>query len=509
MNLASVLELAAQRYPEAEALITPEATYTYIEWNNRVNSAAWGLLAANIRQGDRVAICATNGEAPATIYFASHKIGATAVFLNARWKSEELSYAIRDANVKAIFYDLTTKNEITLALDQCETEAICIEEGVKTNCDKNIISYANLVSHPIDYAPVIIRDDMSLATILYTSGTTGRPKGVCRTCRSDYLASLAIIIGQRWSCFERILGVMPLYHTMGIHSLISTVLLNGACILLPKVEPSECLNYIESNQVTALYLVPTIFYDLIQYIKTTSKTPPHVSKLAFAGAPMHVSLVKECYTYFSPDFFVNQYGCTEMLAITFNPNLQQKPTSAGRPALHTRLRIVMPTREHRVLPREVVNQGETGEIIVDTGPQAFQGYLNNEDAMKKSIQEGWYYTGDLGFLDQEGDLHLVGRSDDIIISGGENIYPKEVEDCLKTHPLVKEAAVVGMPHVRWGETVAAFIVTGPGQVNSNELDRFCIESQLARYKRPRKYFFIDKLPKSPAGKILYSQLKNT
>ncbi|NLC12133.1 MAG: acyl--CoA ligase [Firmicutes bacterium] len=510
MNLATALELAVHRYPEAEAIITPTARFSYQEWNCRINVLAWKLLKLGVEQGDSVAICAANGEGPATAYFAVQKIGATAVFLHSRWKHQQLAYALNEADAVAVFYDHWTQAEVKKAASLCRRQIIKIMINAE-NCstfDNKTFSYENLVSNPTSINPGIPRRCSSIGTILYTSGTTGEPKGVCRSCSSDYFASLALILGHRWSYFERVLAVMPLYHTMGLHTLISMVLLNGACILLPQIDPAECIELIESEKVSALYLVPTVFHDLTRHLDA-HKRKLAVTKLAYAGAPMAPSLVQKCRALFSPEVFVNQYGCTEMLAITINADLLQYPLSAGRPALHSRIRIVAASKSGSALPHEVVPQGEIGEIIVDaSSPQAFSGYLKKPEKTKQVLRDGWYYTGDLGFFDSKMNLHLSGRLDNMIISGGENIYPHEVESVLLQHSMVREAAVIGLPDKRWGEVVAAFIVPAAPELDQLELDRFCLENTgLARYKRPRKYYFVQEIPKSAAGKVLYFLLK--
>lgn len=511
MNLATALELAALRYPETEAIITDAECFSYYGWNRRVNSVSWGLIKAGIRPGDRVAICTTNGEAPATMYFAVQRAGAAAVLLNARWKHQEMAYAINEAAVKAILFDATTKSEVMLAVHQYGQDLVCIEAS-RSPFDAGgtgTIYFEELAGKPADEVPEIPLQDLATGTILYTSGTTGRPKGVCRSPRSDYFAALGMILEHRWERFERTLAVMPLYHTMGLHTLISMVLLNGTSVMLPRVDPAECIKYMESERITALYLVPTIYHDLVEVVAGFRHRDLGVSKLAYAGAPMSASLVRKCRTIFDPRVFVNQYGCTEMHAITINHDPERNPLSVGRPSLHSRIRIVTADRNRRVPPTEALPQGMTGELIVHAAsPQAFTGYLNQPEVTEQVLRDGWYFTGDLAFMDHEGNLYLVGRVDDMIISGGENIYPAEVEQILLGHSQVKEAAVVGMADKRWGESVTAFIVPAAAELDHRTMERFCLEHPgLARYKRPRQFVFVKEIPKSPTGKILRSLLK--
>lgn len=499
MHLATVFELASHRYPQAEAIFDGALRLTYRDWNRRINFAAWGFIRLGLQPGDRIAICARNSEPAATAFFAAHKAGLTAVLLNPRWKNADLAHALHDSDVRLVLYD--------------ETASVQVLEAFKTRhhnisaipLDDNAFYVNGNIGHP----PDVRRDDNTISTILYTSGTVGRPKGVLRTHRSDYYASLALIIQHRWTPFERILGVMPIYHTMGLHSLISMVILNGLFALLPNYDSTTCIDCIENERLTALYLVPTIFYDFTRQLAYKPKRLTSLSKLAFAGAPMSLSLIEQCFETFKPEVFVNQYGSTEMHAITINPDLENKPTSSGRPALHSHIRIVAADAERRVLPDEEVPAGETGEIIVEANsPQAFYGYLNRPDANDQALRNGWYFTGDLGFFDEEGDLYLKGRLDDMIISGGENIYPQEVERVLLEHSQVSDAAVVGLPDDRWGEKVVAFIVPGAFQVDTNKLEQFCITSpSLPMFMRPKQFIFVKDIPKSPTGKILRSRLR--
>jgi 2-furoate---CoA ligase len=507
MDLSLALELAAERYPEAAAIISPALRLNYREWNRRVHAVAWQLSLLGVKPGDYVAICTSGGEAPLTMYFAVMRLGAVAVMLNARWKHRDIGCALRETQAKIILFDEETKEEVWLAAVAAERQPYlvqaCASEGAKEKVF-NYFEWAEAYSRPF---PGCASPVSEAGTILYTSGTTGRPKGVCRSAASDFAGALGIILEHGWERFERILMVMPVYHTMGLHTLISMVLLNGAMVIPEKGGAGEYLHFIEKEKVTALYLIPTVYHDLVRQGKPGKANT--VRKLAYAGAPMSASLAAQCTGLFSPEIFANHYGCTEMLCITVNRNVPENPLSAGRPGLFSSLRVVPAARGRRVLPHELLLPGEVGEIIVSTSsPQAFDGYFRQPELTRAVVRKGWYFTGDLGYVDESGDLYLLGRVDDMIISGGENIYPAEVEAVLTEHPEVREAAVVGEPDARWGERVAAFIVPESAGLTGKELERFCLQSpRLARFKRPRMYIFVEEIPKTAGGKILRSVLR--
>ncbi|MDW7650461.1 MAG: class I adenylate-forming enzyme family protein [Bacillota bacterium] len=508
MNLGAAFRLAVNRYPDVTAIVTGKRKVSYREWGQRVCAVAQGLARAGIQTGDRVAICAGSGELPATAFFAVHSLDAVAVMINTRWKSGDIAYALKDSCTKAVFYDAAARSELHKIVDQFEDKLVFIADVPGGELQTWELSFSHLAEPASGQWPHIPQQGNETGTILYTSGTTGRPKGVCRSPISDYFAALAIILEHRWTRFERILAVMPLYHTMGLHTLISQVLLNATAVIPEKAKPENYCKFLEAGQVSALYLVPTMYHDLVEHV-AGNRLPP-IKKLAFAGAPMDSALQETCRELFMPDTFINQYGCTEMIAITINDRLKQKPLSAGRTALQSRIRIVglEGFRQDRVL--DTVCHGAVGEILVDTTlPQAFLGYLGRREASEHVLCNGWYFTGDLGFLDEEGDLFLAGRVDDMIISGGENIYPYEVEEILLKCHGVKEAAVVGAPDVRWGERVVAFVVPTDRFLTKQQLERFVLHHpELARFKRPREFILVQEIPKSPTGKVLRSLLKS-
>ena len=448
MNLARSLLAAAERRPGAEAL--PGVTYS--ELRERAARIAGGL---GLERGERLATVLDNRVETAVLYWAAQWCGAVFVPLSWRASQADLDYCIEDCGAR-----------------------IVIREG------------SPLPDGP-EHPGALELDDQEPSLMLYTSGTTGRPKGVPRSHRADRTAGLLQALQHGYRFGDRTLGVMPLYHTMGIHSLISMHLIGGCFVSQARWDPEEALRLIEEERISSLYLAPTLFYDLVQHPRLADYDLSSVETLTYAGAAMTSALVERCVEVFRPRLFVNYYGSTEIYCFSGHRDQAAKPGCAGRPSMNARLRLE-----------------EGGEILcrmdADT---AFTGYWHRPDADAKAIVDGWYRTGDVGRLDEDGDLWLLGRVDDMIISAGENIHPLEVEDVLAGHPNVAEVAVVAAPDDRLGQRVVAVVVAGGG-LTAEELDAFCLASEaLARFKRPREYRFVESLPKSPSGKILRRLLR--
>jgi 2-furoate---CoA ligase len=296
---------------------------------------------------------------------------------------------------------------------------------------------------------------------------------------------------------------MPFYHTMGVRSLLAMSLIGGAFVCLPRFEIAKALDLIASERVTNLYLVPTLYHDLVYHKRFAKTDVSSVRKLGFAGAPMTDGLLRELNAAFRPDLFVNHYGSSEIYTFTINQNASAKPGSAGRAGINQRVRVV---KLSAASPEEFAAVGEEGEIIsLLLSDEAFEGYWRRPEADAKALRQGWYFTGDTGYVDADGDLFVTGRVDDMIITGGENVSPIEIESCLSMHPAVSEVAVAGVPDERWGKIVAAFIKRR-SPVESDEFDKFCRTSGLANFKRPRRYIFVNDIPKSPVGKLLRRKL---
>jgi 2-furoate---CoA ligase len=245
--------------------------------------------------------------------------------------------------------------------------------------------------------------------------------------------------------------------------------------------------------------VPTLYHDLVHAGEFAVADVSSVRKLGFAGASMTDGLLKTLNDAFQPDLFVNHYGSSEIYTFTIDQNAAAKPGSAGRAGINQQIRVVKLNAKSAA---EAVRPNEEGEIIaLLAGDESFDGYWRRPDADAKSIRDGWYFTGDTGFLDADGDLFVTGRVDDMIITGGENVSPVEIESCLSLHPAILEVAVVGLADEKWGQIVTAF-VKRRSLVSEQELEQFCRSSGLANFKRPRRFIFVDALPKSPVGKLL-------
>jgi 2-furoate---CoA ligase len=320
---------------------------------------------------------------------------------------------------------------------------------------------------------------------------------------AERAAAIAHVAQNLYARGERTLGAMPLYHTMGVRSLLAMSLVGGTFVCLPRFDAALALQLIAAEKISNLYLVPTLYHDLVHHPLLAATEIGSVRKLGFAGAPMTDALLKKLDAAFRPELFVNHYGSSEIYTFTIDQNAAAKPGSAGRAGINQRIRVV---RLGARSAEETAAVGEEGEIIaLIAGDESFEGYWRRPEADAAAIRGGWYFTGDTGTIDADGDLFVTGRVDDLIITGGENVSPVEIESCLSLHPGVCEVAVAGVPHERWGKIVCAFVKRRAG-IEVNALDEFCRNSGLADFKRPRRYVFVEEIPKSPVGKILRRKL---
>lgn len=490
LDLGASFLASVSRDPVALAVVDGDTRLTYAEWYRKISTLVAGLDGLGLKPGDHVLTLMMNRWENASLHWACQFAGLIVTPLNWRAKGDEVDYVLQDADIKGIFYEEITQEAV---------------ENAPSAADLPSISAAELVSmmeaDAPDAAPRASAGDWSL--MLYTSGTTSRPKGVPRRHRAERAGAVAHVAQNLYRHGERTLGVMPLYHTMGVRSLIASSLTGGAFICLPRFSAARAIELIESEKITNLYLVPTLYHDLIHHEGFSPERVESVTKLGFAGASMTDGLLKKLDALFHPELFVNHYGSSEIYTFTIEQNAVAKPGSAGRAGINQMIRTV---KLGAGSPDERAGIGEEGEIIACLkGDESFEGYWKRPDADAKALRQGWYFTGDTGFFDADGDLFVTGRVDDMIITGGENVSPVEVESCLSLHEQVAEVAVVGLPDERWGRIVTAF-VKRKGNVSAEELDAHCRTSGLANFRRPRRFVFVNEIPKSPVGKILRRML---
>jgi len=497
LDLGTSLLASVERDPHALAVVDGDVRLTYAEWCGRIAAAMAGLEAMGLRQGDRLLTVLQNRWQAATLHWACQVAGIIITPLNWRAKADEVEYCVADAEVRAVAYEDASAETVSGS-----PAALALPRIALGQPGLGELAFDAMVAAPgNDLRPRASAEDWSL--MLYTSGTTSRPKGVPRRHRAERAAALAHVAQNLYAHGERTLGVMPLYHTMGVRSLLAMSLIGGCFVCLPRFDAAEALVLIEREDVTNLYLVPTLYHDLVGHPAFASADVSRVRKLGFAGAPMTDALLRRLTDAFHPELFVNHYGSSEVYTCTINQDAAAKPGSAGRSGLNQRIRVAkLGAGDADALTAP----GEEGEILASLlGDEAFEGYWRRPDADAKALRDGWYFTGDTGYFDADGDLFVTGRVDDMIITGGENVSPVEVESCLSLHPAVAEVAVVGLPDERWGKVVTAF-VTPARPVEAAELDQHCRDSGLANFKRPRRIVFVRTIPKSPVGKLLRRKL---
>ncbi len=498
-DVARTLVAAAERDPRAMALVDGETRFTYGALLEIVRKVAGGLEGLGLSRGDPLVVVMQNRWEMAVLHWACQLAGLVVTPINWRAKAEEIDYTLRDSGARAIAFEPATAE--TVAASEAAAEAGVIRIAVEDASGGTVVFTALTDHAPLTGDGRAAAEDVSL--MLYTSGTTGRGKGVPRRHRAERAAAVAHVAQNQYATGEVTLGVMPLYHTMGVRSLLAMAVINGCFVCLPRFHPVEALRLIAREKVTNLYLVPTLYHDILHHPAFAEHDITSVRKLGFAGASMTDGLLKDLTAAFRPELFVNHYGSSEIYTFTIHQDAPSKPGSAGKAGINQRIRVV---RIGSTDPDALVPDGEEGQVIAALeGDESFEGYWNRPDADAKALHGGWYFTGDIGYRDADGDLFVTGRVDDMIITGGENVLPAEIESLLSLHPAVSEVAVAGLKDERWGQKVTAFI-TRRAPLTAEQLDTYCRESGLANFKRPRDYVFVEAIPKSPVGKILRRKL---
>jgi len=501
MDLATVLRWAADRYPHLRA-VGGARPMTYSHWDAHTNQLARALAGLGVRPGDHVVLSLNGGERHASLHLATQKLGAVSVPLSFRLSPAELAYCVADADATLVITDESTAETADRALAELPPVRR-VMSGAAGDATIERMALDQSAAPP----DVAVRDD-EISVMLYTSGTTGKPKGVRRTHSAEHYASIAHLIQSGQSRFDVTLGVMPLFHTMGLRTLIATVIGGGTWVPQARFDAEEAIELIKSERISSLYLVPTMYWSLLRTGRLGEANS--VRKLAYAGAAMTPALAGELADVLRPECFVNHFGSTEIYTFTVFPDVVAKPGSAGRAGVFSRVRLV--DRDPAAGPEDVVRPGELGQLAVCMrSPEAFAGYWRRPDADARSIRGGWYFPGDLAVADDDGDLRVEGRVDDMINSGGENIYPHDIEDALARCSAARQTVVVGLEDDRWGQAVTVFFVPADGLTPRDAVTALQAyarqHSGLPSLKRPKRFIAVDEIPKSAVGKLLRRELR--
>lgn len=502
-SLGTMFEQTVDKYPNKEAIydVRKNVRRTYAEWDRQVNRLAHALMDVGVQKGDRVSTFLYNTEELITCLFACAKIGAIFNPINFRLMSEEVAFILSDAEPKVVLFEQAVAPHVEKIAGRFPNiQFWCIDGDTPAYAH----SYAQKVEAASDERFPIDVAETDLYSIMYTSGTTGRPKGVLHRHRDMIEQSMICLGALKLTPNSRGLAVGPMFHAAELHCVfLPRVHIGASSVIMHHFDTKQILQLVQDEKIDHFFAAPTMWNmllqeDLSQYDLSSLK------RGLYGAAPMAPTLVKALTDRLGIDL-IQAYGMTEFgPAVTFLYEDEQltKAGSAGKVCINHELRVVRPREGAPSEPDDVCAPGEIGEIII-RGSCMMVGYYKREEATAEALYKGWYHSGDLGYLDEDGYLWVADRLKDMVISGGENIYPREVEDVLYEHPGVLDVAVLGEPDELWGEKVVAYVVKKDPNLTAEELEEFCKKSdKLADYKRPRKYYFIDEMPRNASGKIL-------
>ena len=496
MNIAQAVERAARDRPGQPAILFEDRQWRYLELDRAASRTAVGLGVWGIGPGDRVALVLPNVPAFAVAYLAVLKLGAVAVSANVMLTTEELAALLEDSGARAVFtVEALWPRLAPLAGDGLRRDRVVICEGEVTGLP-TLEAFG--AGHP-ETCPARDMEPAAPAAILYTSGTTGRQKGATLSHGNVVSSVRAVQRYMRMGPEDRVLVTLPLFHVAAQNVLMNGAFSGAAALVLHRrFDVERCAEAVEAHRVTVMTGVPTIYIALLN----AGIRPSALASVRFyksAAATMPIEIARRWRDTYGQTI-LEGYGLTETSpAATFNHEREYRPGSVGTPVERVDMRVV--DEADRDVP-----PGAWGEVVF-RGPNVMLGYWNRPEETRAAMRGGWFHTGDVGYLDDDGYLFLVDRVKDMINTAGFKIWPREVEEVLYRHPAVGECAVVGMPDALRGEVAKAFVVLRPGAAPATaELDAHC-RAHLATYKVPRTYEVRDELPKSPSGKILKRTLR--
>jgi long-chain acyl-CoA synthetase len=492
LNLASLLTESAGRTPKAAAIRLGEAELSYAELDQRSARLATLLRERGVGQGDRVGVMLPNVQEFPVAYYGALRAGAIVVPMNVLLKRREIAFYLEDSGARLLLAWHDFCAEARDGAGDAGVEPIEVEPG----------SFAETLAQLEPTTEPAGTGEDDTAVILYTSGTTGKPKGAELTHAN--LARNADVSARTTSeiaAGDVVLGALPLFHSFGQTVAMNASLKVGACLtLVPKFDPGEALATMQRDGVTHFYGVPTMFGALLHHPEREGFDTSALRICITGGASMPVEVLRGFEDAFGAKV-MEGYGLSETspVACSNHPDRERKAGSIGTPIEGVEMKVVDENDEE-------VPQGEVGEIVI-RGHNIMKGYWQRPDATEEAMRGGWFHSGDMGRVDEDGYFYIVDRKKDLIIRGGYNVYPREVEEVLYEHPKIREAAVLGVPHDEWGEEIGAAIVLMEGEQLAPEEVSAYVKERIAAYKYPRLVWFLDELPKGPTGKILKREIE--
>jgi long-chain acyl-CoA synthetase len=490
-NLATVLTETAERHGDRLALKLDDLELNYALLAEATARFAGLLKERGVQRGDRIAVMLPNVPYFPVVYYGILRAGAVVVPLNVLLKGREVAFFLEDAGAKLVFAWHDFGDAAREGAEAAGSEAVLVAPG----------EFEQSLFGAEAEREVAATEGSETAVILYTSGTTGVPKGAELThdnLRTNARIAARLAEGSESDIF---LGALPLFHTFGqTCSMNVTIALGGCLSLIPRFDPAKALEIVQRDRITVFQGVPTMYVAMLNHPERDSYDTSSLRVCMSGGASMPVEVMRGFEKAFACKI-LEGYGLSETSPVaSFNhPDRERKPGSIGTPIEGVEMKVVDDSGQD-------VPRGEVGEIVI-RGHNVMKGYWQREDATEEAMRGGWFHTGDLAKVDDDGYFFIVDRKKDMIIRGGFNVYPREIEEVLYEHPAVAECAVVGIPDELMGEEVGAAVSLKEGEQASEEDLREYVREQVAAYKYPRRVWFVDELPKGPTGKILKREIE--
>jgi fatty-acyl-CoA synthase len=499
LTIGQVLDRTVERWGDSLALVSCHQSkrYTWRELRDAADAVARGLASLGIRRGDRVGLWSTNCAEWVLVHLACARAGAVLVNVNPAYRTHELAFTLQKSRMKVLFlWERDARADYAQILDEaCSGPGLSLQQAIYFGSD----CWEKLLSAPAENSETVRPEDV--ANIQYTSGTTGQPKGVMLTHRNKVNNGRLLAQGMRFTERDRICVPLPMYHCFGCVIGTMSALASGAAIIMPNwtFDPRATLQAVETQRATALYGVPAMFIAELGLPDFKSYDLSSLRTGMMAGAPCPVEVMKRVMCEMGCSELTIGYGQTESTPVvtmsTPDDPVELRVSTIGKALPCTEMKIVS------LLDGETVPSGEQGEVCA-RGYMVMKGYDADPEATARAIDaEGWLHTGDVGVMREDGYIHLTGRAKDMIIRGGENVYPREVEEFLYAHPKVAEVQVVGIPDERLGEVVVAWIRLKSEEASTEEeMRKFC-EGKIAYFKIPQYVRFVEQFPMTVTGKV--------